>query len=170
MTRSLQGLLPTRLHPIVRHRFTILDTFDGRVRRARTRLTWTGVNGTSTVAWQLRGGHQLTARSKRPIRFAWDLPDGPLQQLLAPVVGVRRLLPQAEAEEHGSVLDVLDERGKTVARIRIASGRARLPASRDGWQKLPTVITLTALRGYEDAYAGLVPVIQRRPGVEQCAE
>src|SRR5262245_29491253 len=87
MTSSLQALLPTRLHPIVRHRFTILDTFDGRVRRARTRLTWTGVKGTSTIAWQLRGGHQLTTRSKQPIRFAWDLPDGPLQQLLAPVVG-----------------------------------------------------------------------------------
>jgi hypothetical protein len=112
----------------------------------------------------------LTARSKQPISFVWDLPDGPLQQLLAPVVGVRRLLPQAEAEEHGAVLDVLDERGKTVARIRIASSRARLPTSRNGWQRLPTVITVTALRGYEDAYAELVPVIESRPGVEPCAE
>jgi CHAD domain-containing protein len=170
MTSSLRALLPTRLRRIARHRFTILDTFDGRVRRARTRLTRTGANGTSTIAWQLRGGHQLTARSKQPISFAWDLPDGPLQQLLAPVVGVRRLLPQAEAEEQGSVLDVLDERGKTVARIRIASGRARLPTSRNGWQKLPTVITLTALRGYADAYAELVPVIESRPGIEPCAE
>src|SRR5262249_21749336 len=149
MTSSLQALLPTRLHPIVQHRFTILDTFDGRLRRARTRLTRTGINGTSTIAWQRRGGHRLTARSKQPISFVWDLPDGPLQQLLAPVVGVRRLLPQAEAEEHGALLDVLDERGKTVARIRIASGRARLPTSRNRWQRLPTVITLTALRGYE---------------------
>jgi CHAD domain-containing protein len=170
MTSSLQALFPTRLHPIVPYRFTILDTFDGRVRRARTRLTRTGTNATSTIAWQRRGGHQLTARSKQPISFAWDLPDGPLQRLLAPVVGVRRLLPQAEAEEQGAVLDVLDERGKTVARIRIASGRARLPTSRNGWQRLPTVITLTALRGYEDAYAELVPVIESRPGVEPCAE
>ncbi len=170
MTSSLQALLPTRLHRIVRHRFTVLDTFDGRVRRAGTRLTRTGINGTSTIAWQRRGGYRLTARSKQPINFAWDLPDGPLQQVLAPVVGVRRLLAQAEAEEHGSVLDVLDERGKTVARIRITSGRARFPMSPNGWQRLPTVITLTALRGYEDASAQLIPVLESRPGVEQCAE
>jgi CHAD domain-containing protein len=170
MMSSLQALLPTRLHPIVRHRFTVLDTFDGRVRRAGTRLTQTGINGTSTIAWQCRGGQTLTARAKQPINFAWDLPDGPLQQVLAPVVGVRRLLPQAEGEEHGAVLDVLDERGKTVARIRIASGRARSPTSQNGWAKLPIVITLTALRGYEDAYAQLAPVIESRPGVEPCAE
>src|SRR6185503_10789908 len=133
-------LLATRLHPIVRHRFTVLDTFDGRVRRARRRLTQTGINGDSTFAWQHHGGQLLTARAKQPINFAWDLPDGPLQQALAPVVGVRRLLPQAEAEEYGAVLDVLDERGKTVARLRIASGRARSPTSPNRWEKLPTVI------------------------------
>jgi CHAD domain-containing protein len=170
MTSSLRALFPSRVHPIVPYRFTILDTFDGRVRRARARLTRTGPDGTSTIAWQGRGGHQLTIRSKQPINFAWDLPKGPLQQLLDRVVGVRRLLPQGEAEEHGAVLDVLDERAKTVARIRIASGRARLPTLQNGWQRLPTVITLTALRGYEDAYIGLVPVIESRPGIEPCTE
>ena len=170
MTSSLQALLPTRLHPIVRRRFTVLDTFDGRVWRAGTRLTRTGSNGTCTIAWRLRGGRQLTARSKQPITFAWELPEGPLQRGLTPVVGVRRLLPLAEAEEHGSVLDVLDERGKTVARIRIAAGRARLPSSRNGWRRLPTAITLTSLRGYEDAYAQLAAVIETRPGIEPCAQ
>ena len=66
------------------------------------------------------------------------LPDGPLQRLLASVVGVRRLLAQAEAEEYGSLLEVLDDRGKTVARVRIESGRARLPTSRAAWHPLPT--------------------------------
>ena len=84
--------------------------------------------------------------------FAWDLPDGPLQQALAPVIGVRRLLAQADAEEYGSLLDILDDRNKTVARLRIESGRARLPMSRNAWRPLPTMITLTGLRGYEDVY------------------
>ena len=61
--------------------------------------------------------------------FAWDLPDGPLQRALAPVIGVRRLLAQADAEEYGSLLEILDDRDKTVARLRIESGRARLPMS-----------------------------------------
>ena len=49
ITTSLQALLPTRHRPIVRQRLTLLDTFDGRVRRAGARVTQRGVNGTSTL-------------------------------------------------------------------------------------------------------------------------
>jgi hypothetical protein len=86
------------------------------------------------------------------VAFAWDIPEGPLRDVVAPVIGVRRLLPQVEAEQHGSLLEVLDERDKTVARVRVESGRARLPHPRAAWLRLPTVITLTGLRGYESAY------------------
>jgi CHAD domain-containing protein len=171
ITRSLQAVLPTRHHPIGLHRFTVLDTFDGRIRRAGARLTRDGVNGTSALAWQPRGGgNRLAVRLKQPMSFAWDLPDGPLQQALAPVIGVRRLLDQADAEGHGSLLEILDHRDKTVARLRIESGRARLPRSRNSWQPLPTMITLTGLRGYEDVYKRLVPVVESRPGIESCPE
>jgi len=171
ISTSLQALLPTRHHPIVRHRFTVLDTFDGRIRRAGACLTRGGVNGTSTVAWQPNGGgSRLTVRLKQPVSFVWDLPDGPLQQALGPVIGVRRLLAQADAEEYGSLLEVLDDQCKTVARVRIESGRARLPVSRSGWKPLPTILTLTGLRGYEDVCARLVPVIESRPGVKSCPE
>jgi CHAD domain-containing protein len=171
ITRSLQALFPTRHRPIVRHRFTLLDTFDGRVRRAGARLTRGGINGTSTVAWQPRGGgSHLAVQLNEPLSFAWDLPEGPLQQALTPVTGVRRLLAQADVEEFGSLLEILDDRAKTVARLRIASVRARLPMSRNPWQPLPTVITLTGLRGYEDVYERLVPVIESRPGIESCPE
>jgi CHAD domain-containing protein len=73
-------------------------------------------------------------------------------------------------EEYGSLLEILDARGKTVARLRIESGRARSPMARQAWQPLPTVITLTGLRGYEAAYERLVPVIESRPGIESCPE
>jgi CHAD domain-containing protein len=171
ITTSLQSLLPTRHRPIVRQRFTLLDTFDGRVRRAGARVTQRGVNGTSTVGWQTRRGESLvTARLKHTVNFAWDLPEGPLQRVLAPVIGVRRLLAQADAEEYGSLLEILDGRGKTIARLWIESGRARLPRSGNTWQPLPTVITLTGLRGYDDVYERLVPVILSRPGIESCPE
>ncbi len=78
--------------------------------------------------------------------------------------------PQADIDVHGALLDVLDARNKTIARLRIESGRARLPMTRHAWQPLPTVITLTGLRGYEDAYGTLVPIVQSRPGVEACPE
>ncbi len=100
------------------------------------------------MAWNPGGGgRHLAVRLTRPVSFAWDLPDGPLQQVLAPLIGVRRLLAQADAEEHGSLLEILDDRVKTVARLRIESGRARLPMSSNGWQPLPTMVTLTGLRG-----------------------
>jgi CHAD domain-containing protein len=171
IAKSLQALIPTRHHPIARHEFTVLDTFDGRVRRAGTRLIRSGANGGSTVAFRPRGGaSQLTLELKQPVSFAWDLPEGPLQQGLSAVIGVRRLLPQVQAEEYGSLLEMLDERGKIVARLRIESGRARLPFSGRSWQQLPTVITLTGLRGYEEAYRRLVPLIESRPGLESCPE
>ena len=171
ITRSLQAFLPTRHRPIVRHRFTVLDTFDGRVRRAGGRLTRGGVNGESAVAWRPGGGgRHLAVQLNRPVSFAWDLPDGPLQRALAPLIGVRRLLAQADAEEYGSLLEILDDRDKTVARLRIESGRARLPMSGNAWRPLPIMVTLTGLRGYEDMYERLVPVIESRPGIESCPE
>lgn len=171
LTRSLQALLPARHLPVLRDRFTVLDTFDGRVRRTGARLTQRRVNGACTVAWQTRaGGHALAARLTQPVGFAWDLPNGPLQQMLTPVIGVRRLLAQVNAEKYGSLLEILDDRRKTVARVRIESGQARLPVSRSAWRTLPTIVTLTGLRGYEDIYARLKPVIESRPGIQYCPD
>ena len=171
ITSSLRALLRTRHHAIARHRFTMLDTFDGRVRRAGARLTRTGTDGVSIIAWQPRDGRApLTARLTEPVSFAWDLPDGPLQEALAPVIGVRRLLPQADAEEKGSELDILDDRRKTVARLRIESGHVRQPMPRSAWQPLPTILTLTGLRGYDEAYERLKPIIASRPGISSCPD
>src|SRR5262245_60850097 len=170
ITASLQALLPTRHHAIPRHRFTVMDTFDVRVRRAGAHLTGNGVNGNSTLAWEANGCSRLKIRLKQPVSFAWDLPSGPLRQVLKPVIGVRRLLPQAEVETSGSRLDVLDDSGKTIARLRIESGRARLPTPRAAWQHLPTLITLTGLRGYDDCRERLARVVESRPGVRSCEE
>ena len=169
---GLHALLSTRMYPIARHRFTVLDTFDGRIRRAGACLIRVGGKNASTVTWFPSGrSGRLVARSKDPVNFEWDLPHGPLRQALAPVIGVRRLLPQADAQEYGSLLDVVDKRGKTVARIRIESGQAR-PATDPGagWRPLPTVVTLTGMRGYRDEYERLVPVLKSRPGVKAATE
>src|SRR5262245_14889435 len=103
ITRSLQTLLPTRHLPIGRRQFTELDTFDGRIRRAGARLTRTVDNKNScTVTWRPARGTGMSVRLEQPVNFAWDLPDGPLQQELERVIGVRRLLAQVDGESHGS--------------------------------------------------------------------
>jgi CHAD domain-containing protein len=168
---TLGALMPTRRHPIAHRRFTLFDTFDRRVRQAGASVTASGVNGTSTMAWQAgRGGRLVTARLTHAVGFAWDLPDGPLREALGPVIGVRRLLALADAEEYGTLLEILDDRGKTTARLRIETGRARRTLPNQSWRSLPTVITLCGLRGYEEAYERLVPVILSRPGIEPCED
>src|SRR5262245_22195276 len=166
ITRNLLTLLPTRRRSIARHRFTVLDTFDGRVRQAGASLTRAGADSASTVKWQtLAGSDRFAVRMTRPVSFAWDLPEGPLKKVVASIVGPRRLLAQAEAEEQGTLLEMLDDRGKAVARLRIASGQARLPTARGDWRPWPAMLTLTALRGFEDEYERLLPVIASRPGI-----
>src|SRR5262249_7453687 len=170
ITRNLLTLLPTRRRPIAKHRFTVLDTFDGRVRHAGASLTRAGEDRASMVKWRtLAGSDRFAIRITRPVSFAWDLPEGPLREEVASIVGPRRLLAQAEAEEQGTLLEMLDDRGKAVARLRIASGQARLPTHGD-WRPWPAMLTLTGLRGYEDEYEQLVPVIASRPGVQRCPE
>jgi len=169
--RNLLTLLPTRRRPIAKHRFTVLDTIDGRVRQAGASLTRAGEDSASTVKWQtLAGSDRFAIRMTRPVSFAWDFPEGPLKEEVAPVVGPRRLLAQAEAEEQGTLLEVLDDRGKAIARLRIASGQARLPSAHGDWRRWPAMLTLMGLRGYEDEYEQLVPVIASRPGIQRCPE
>lgn len=171
IVQSLQALVPTRRHALRRQRLTLLDTFDGRIRRAGASVTRRRVNGTAMLAWQTRrGAPPVTAAVDPAVAFVWDIPEGVLQRRLAPIVGVRRLLSQVEAEEHGTLLDVLDGQGKTRARLRIESGRTRSSGSGQSWQPVPTVITLTSLRGYADTYERLVPIIRSRPDVEPCPE
>jgi CHAD domain-containing protein len=171
ITHSLQALLRTRHHPAGRQRFTLLDTVDGRVYRVGARLTQSGANGRSIMSWKASGmGSELAVHLPQPASFAWEIPDGALYRALAPVIGPRRLLPQAEADASASLLDVLDDRGKTVARVRVELGRARLPAARGAWQPLPMMVTLSGLRGYTDQYERLRPIVESRPGIKACPE
>jgi CHAD domain-containing protein len=65
------------------------------------------------------------------------------------------------------MLDVLNDDCKTVARIRIEVGRARTPRRASPWRHIPTVITLTVLRGYEAGYERLLRIIESRPGLKR---
>jgi CHAD domain-containing protein len=170
ITNSLLALLPTRHRLIAKHRFTLLDTFDGRVRRAGAFLTRTGVEQAPTVNWQRSANDRFAIQVNRPVSFAWDLPNGSLREQVASVIGPRRLLAQADAEERGSLLEILDDRSKIVARLRIVCGQARLATPHSPWRQLPTTVTLTGLRGYEKTYDQLVHVIESRPGIQLCPD
>ena len=166
VTDSLIALLPSRHLRLGRQRVTILDTFDGRVRRGGAWLTRHREGKSLVLTWHPRGAPSVTVRVDSPVNFVWDMPEGVLRDALTDIVGVRRLLPQAVAEVHGTLLEVLDERSKTIARVRVETGRARPAEAAAAWAPLPSVITLTGVRGYATDYQELVPVIESRPTVE----
>jgi CHAD domain-containing protein len=168
IAHSLQALLPVRVRPIARHRMMLLDTFNGRIAAAGGRLTARAGKGGALLEWQPRDRQvRLEVPVKTPVEFAWDLPGGPLRESLQPIIDVRRLLPQVEVEIQGRMLDVLDDDRKTVARIRIEEGRARTPGGAGSWQCIPTLVTLSALRGYDAAYERLLRIIESRPGLKR---
>ena len=165
---SLQSLVLARERPIARHRLLVLDTFNGRIAAAGGRLTARAGDEGSRLEWQPRDRQvRLEVSLKAPVDFAWNLPCGPLRDSLQPIINVRRLLPQVEVEIHGRTLDILDDDRKTVARIRIEGGRARTPRRTGTWHSIPTLLTLTALRGYDAAYERLLRIIESRPGLER---
>jgi CHAD domain-containing protein len=168
IAHSLQALVPVRTRPIVSHKLVLLDTFNGRIAAAGGRLTARAGNGGARLEWQPQDRQvRLEVSVETPVDFAWDLPCGPLRDSLEPIIDVRRLLPQVEVEIHGLMLDVLDDDRKTVARIRIEVGRARTPGRASPWQRIPTLVTLTALRGYDAAYERLLRIIDSRPGLKR---
>jgi CHAD domain-containing protein len=168
IAESLQALVPVRTRPILRQRLALLDTFDGRIAAAGGRFTARTGNGDARLEWQPRDRQvRLEVSAKIPVDFAWDLPSGPLRDSLEPIIDVRRLLPQVEVEIQGRMLDVLDDDRKTVARIRIEVGRARTPGCAGPWARIPTLVTLTALRGYDAAYERLLRIIESRPGLKR---
>ena len=166
IAHSLNALVPARTRPIVRHRLVLLDTFNGRIAAAGGRFTACSANGSARLEW-LSPDHEvrLELPVKKPVDFAWDLPCGPLRDSLEPIIAVRRLLPQVEVEIQGSMLDVLNDDRKTVARIRIEVGRARPPRRTGVWRRIPMLVTVTALRGYDTAYERLLRIVESRPGL-----
>ena len=136
---------------------TYLDTFDWRVHNAggfverervgrKARLTWRTVDGALFV----------NGRTAGQVRFARDLPDGPLRHELAPVLDVRALLPMATVEGEERTYRVLDDEEKTVARVLVERLRVHGPAANgtapsaasDEATDLGAFVLVRPLRGY----------------------
>lgn len=120
----------------------------------------------SRIQWR-QGNVHVGCALGGSVEYAWDLPPGTVRQRIEPIVESRRLLPLAEAEQDGVLLDVMDETRKTIARLDIAAGRVRAPKPRSSWQPFEPFLTLSALRGYDDQCAGPIAIIESRPGIER---
>jgi CHAD domain-containing protein len=146
-------------------RRTWLDTFDWRLFRAGltleqvtgrgvAELRLTGRDGTLTATEQVAG----PAR-RWPSRLD-ALPAGPLTEYLAPVVGVRALLPVARATSTRRQRRALNADAKTVAWITADRMSVTHPAKAE----LPARLAVTPVRGYQAQADRLAGLLSTRPG------
>ena len=163
---GLAALMPCRHVEEGLRRSVVYDTRDERLRRAglllwieqldeRTRLHWQG------AAEGVAG--QVDRAAGAPLEFAWDLPVECRAELAA-AVGPRRLTPVFELERVERGLDVLDDQGKVVARVRLPQARARATGESE-WTPLPPLLTVDGVRGYAAALEEVLLVVSTRPGL-----
>jgi CHAD domain-containing protein len=170
-------------------RRTWLDTFDWRLYRAGLTLEQVTGRGTAELRLTGRDGTLLAAERLRPAaRGSQDgqggrvprwpallaaVPPGPLAEELAPVVGVRALLPVVRATSVLREQRALNGDDKTIARITadqmsvtaadpLGAPVAAAPAVP---AELPVRLTVTPVRGYQAQAARLESLLAGLPGV-----
>jgi len=145
---ALAGEIPIvtqRAHVVER---TFWDTFDGRIHGAGLAL----IDSAAGLALVDATTYAEAARGKRPGRarrlLVDDLPAGELRERLAPLLQMRAATPIARVRSRLLGVSVLDDEGKTVARLRVEEATARLDG--DASAPLRPRLHVTGVRGYDD--------------------
>src|SRR5579863_1208097 len=149
-----------------RHR-TWLDTFDWRLNRAGLVLEYEHAR---------RGGRLLLTRDDMtqaeqavpgwsPARphLASELPAGPVRDQIVKLASPRALLPVAKAAGRISVTRLLNEDGKTVARLIIDRSSVTKPEGTAAG--LPPRLTIAEVRGYPGQARKAARLLAEIPGV-----
>jgi CHAD domain-containing protein len=146
-------------------RRTWLDTFDWRLFRAGLTLEFQSGRGLAELVLTGRDG-QLAAADSAPGRIRWPcrvdgLPLGPLREHVAPVAGVRALLPVASATSVLSERRALNADEKTIAVVTVD----RMTVTRPQQAGTPVRLSISPLRGYQAQAARMADALALAPGV-----
>jgi CHAD domain-containing protein len=157
--RLASGRPPRRL------RRTWLDTFDWRLFRAGLSLEFCAGRGTSELVLTGRDG-ELVAVEPVTEPLGWpslidELPVGPLSERLAPVVGVRALLPVARATSVLTQRRALNADDKTIAVVTTEQMTLTQPRRAE----TPPTVAISPLRGYQAQAAKLADLLALSPGI-----
>jgi CHAD domain-containing protein len=112
------------------------------------------------------GSAQLAGRRIRWPSLVEDLPVGPLRERLAPVVGVRALLPVTKATSVRYELRALNSDEKTVAVLEVDQMSVASP--RHG--QPPARLAIIPLRGYQAQATKLAELLEKCEGVVPAAQ
>jgi len=94
-----------------------------------------------------------------------DIPDGPVRMLVAPILGIRCLLPLLEVHSRLQALRLLNEDDKTVVRVELEENRfTDLARDREG--PLSARLRLLPVKGYEAELQKAARMLQQDLGLE----
>jgi CHAD domain-containing protein len=163
LLEGLSALLPARRQAAQTGPALLLDTPDGRLAAAGALLSCGGEDHPG-LALRRTGQPDLRSEATGCPQYAHELPEGPLREALLPLAAERRLLPVLELSGGVGGLDVLDDEGKTVARLRLADARVRRVGASDA-EPLPALLTVEPVRGHPAEHAAVLAVLGSRLGV-----
>jgi CHAD domain-containing protein len=156
-------IVTQRAHTIDR---TFWDTFDGRLHDAGLALVAAG--GRLVLADATTSAEQAAGELPRGAArlFAGDLPAGPLRERLAPLVEMRALTPAARVRSRFLPLNVLDDVGKIVVRLRVEEPVAVLGARN---APLPSRLHVNGVLGYDRQFERVRAQLERALGLVAAA-
>jgi CHAD domain-containing protein len=160
--RGLPGASPA---PAPGHRATWLDTFDWRLYKAGLTLEYVPGRGGSELKLSGASGPEATQlvsgwQPSRPHLIA-DVPGGPVAARLAGLIAMRALIPVVATSTDTSVYRLLNEDGKTVAKLVV--DRPAVVGAHAG--PLPLRLAVTAVRGYPAQARRAARLLAAVPGV-----
>jgi CHAD domain-containing protein len=155
VAERIRAQLRCNAEPVTAVQRRFFDSFEWSLYLAGAALEEVSADGRRELVWQdLTANGAVLARQAVDAEpgFAAELPAGPVQARLAPVLGIRRLLPMATLASQRRTLRVLNEDDKTVARILLEQARVPAEGVRGGLV-LPLRLRLLGVRGYQHELA-----------------
>ena len=147
---AIRAHLRCAVEATTENRRRYFDSFEWSLYLAGAALEEVTADGRRELVWQdLAHNAAELARQALEVEpgLVADLPAGPVRERLAPVLGVRRLLPMVTLVSTSRVLRVLNDDDKTVARIQLEQARVLANDPR-GEVALPLRLRLAGVRGY----------------------
>jgi CHAD domain-containing protein len=142
---------------------TLLDTFDGRLRRRGLTLWREGRPGSTSLRLEGHGTAPVPVNPSRRDRLrACELPAGVLGDRLRDLIGERALLPRARIRVRGRPLKVCNGEGKTVVRVTVEE--ASLAGGHREAVDLGRRLRVTGVLGYDRDMSKVVASLDRRLG------
>jgi CHAD domain-containing protein len=150
--KALESVFNTRRERMPEHDLVYFDTFDWRLYQHGLRLATCSRNGVRALKLESPElSIEATMAGRAAPTFAWRLPAGPLQELVSPILEVRRLLPLVALTTRSHGVRILDDEEKTVARVHMVHASATASKSRGTARSLAPRLRVTPVRGYPEA-------------------